>query len=150
MIEPTVTKNRIGPKALDAVLSGAIFYVSSSLVVLAGAITGKAFLPAASGLVLSRDLTARFANFNGECYVAIAERGFSYRADEETSVTFFPAYPLLGRWLAQATRMRTDAALVMLSHVCLLGALAVMAAYVRSRRGHEAIKLADYTLVAMG
>jgi hypothetical protein len=100
--------------------------------------------------VAQRHLAARLANLNGECYVAIAERGFSYRADEETTVTFFPAYPLAGRWLARATGMRTDGALVVLSHVCLFGALVVMAAYVRSRSVGDPLKLPDYTLIAMG
>jgi hypothetical protein len=58
--------------------------------------------------------------WDGQYYRAIAELGYAH-ADPD-AVRFFPAYPLLGRWLSALMGHRTDIALLLIANLAALGA----------------------------
>src|SRR5690349_16207708 len=49
------------------------------------------------------DWASAFTNWDGQWYLRIARDGYSYDPNQMSSVAFFPAFPLMGRFLAQAT-----------------------------------------------
>ncbi|MBI1899791.1 MAG: hypothetical protein HYS13_01595, partial [Planctomycetia bacterium] len=107
----------------------------TTLVVVAGMALGTSVLAPAADIVTGRDLAGRFGNWDGQWYREIADEGYSYKPHMASRLTFFPAYPLSVRLAARATGLRTDLALVVVSHVYLLLAFIVMAAIVRRREG---------------
>jgi hypothetical protein len=77
------------------------------------------------------------ANWDGVWYQEIARDGYSYDPESAPTVVFFPAYPLLGRGLAAVTGLRISTSLVLVSNVCFLGALILLAKLLH-RRGSGA------------
>jgi hypothetical protein len=127
-----------GPGPAAAGLAALAVGYLSGLVVLAGVSLGVDVL-APSG---HRDFfdspgrptfAAAFANWDGKWYAGIARDGYAYHPDRMSNVAFFPAYPLLGRAVARATGLSPEVALVVVSNVCLVAALALLADYARRR-----------------
>ncbi|MGH8160772.1 MAG: hypothetical protein ACRESR_01210 [Gammaproteobacteria bacterium] len=85
---------------------------------------------------------------DGGWYSQIAADGYKYRPGVRSNVAFFPAYPLLGRALTAAAGVRAEAALLLVSNLSLLAALAMIAFYVRDRYRDGRGDLADYALLA--
>jgi hypothetical protein len=79
------------------------------------------------------DLPAAFANWDGQWYAHIARAGYSYDPSKSSSVAFFPAFPLVGRWLAWATGLPYDRSLTLAANVFFFLALALFADYLRRR-----------------
>jgi len=85
---------------------------------------------------------------DGRWYKQIATEGYHYDTTTHSSVAFFPVYPLLVRALITLTGMRAEAALLVISNMSLLAALAMLASYVRDRYAQAPTELGDYTLLA--
>lgn len=126
-------------------------YYLTSLIVVLGVVFGYSFIPLAPHPLANRnDLLGAFANWDGKWYVRIAEQGYSYDPKVPSSAAFFPAYPLLGRAVAAITGMRTELALLLVSHLCLALAFVTLAAHLRHRYRDAPPALTDFTLLALG
>ena len=141
-----------GRKTLDAIYHGLCIYSVSTIIVFVGVFTGRSFLepgihplrPAAA------DFVGSFAAWDGYWYKQIAEVGYSYDPATQSSVAFFPGYPLLGRAIKKATGVRTEWALLAVSHFFLALSFGLLAAYVQQREAEVGTKLARHVLLAFG
>src|SRR3569623_2526774 len=118
-------------RALACLLNGGATYYVIALIVLAGGAFGCTFmeLHREHGEAGRSDLVSAMCAWDGVWYLRIAEQGYFYRHDEMSSVAFFPAYPLAGRIVAKALGIRTEAALLVVSHGFLLAAFILFRAY---------------------
>jgi len=125
---------------------GAGYYYLTAAIVLLGAILGATFLTPPPGRdPLISGLTSR----NGHWYKQIASEGYEYVAGRRCNAAFFPAYPLLARFVARISGVRVEMALLVVTQACLIGALALTGAYVRARFPHESSEFAEYVVLAM-
>jgi hypothetical protein len=137
-------------RSVDCSLWGVACYYLTSSVVLLGVFFGAQLLGNQRAYHPEQDRWSRFANWDGQAYALIAEHGYSYRADDRNYSAFFPALPLLGRWLDCATGMPTVLALVMVAHFCLAAAFLGLAAYLNARSPEAPTELTWWTLLAFG
>jgi len=74
--------------------------------------------------------------WDGQWYLKIASHGYSYEVDRQSSVAFFPVFPLLGSVTARLSGSSPHASLWGVAHVCLVGSFIVFLKYMaaRSRR----------------
>ncbi len=79
------------------------------------------------------DFLTACSRFDGIHYASIAECGYSYEPQRRSTVAFFPAYPLAGRFVMMLTGWDARLALLVVSNLMLLGAFIVFSAYLRSR-----------------
>jgi hypothetical protein len=132
-------------------------YCFAWLVMLAGIVFGQtAIAPswgphspahtAATGDALLDTLTY----WDGQWYLEIASRGYSYSPRRMSSVAFFPAYPMLIRAVSGLTRLPPDWAALLLSQGFLAATYLLLLAYVRQRFPDAAAKLPVYVLLALG
>ncbi len=97
------------------------------------------------------DLLAAFANWDGQVYDRILNEGYSSEPRGSPATAFFPAYPLLGRGLVWATGLRSELALLIVSHLCLAATFVMAAAHVRLRfPGPSHAELPGFVLLALG
>ena len=73
----------------------------------------------------------RFVNAGSAGYLEIAEDGYSGDYRCKSNVAFFPAYPLLGRWLSWVTGWSTKAALIAVAQTSFLASFILVSLYVR-------------------
>lgn len=78
-------------------------------------------------------LAANMAAWDGQWYAGIASHGYFYDPRRESSVAFFPAFPLLARIVATVARVPVEVALLIVSSVAWLAALVAAGAYLRGR-----------------
>jgi hypothetical protein len=124
---------------LDGVSRGVVCYYLTSVVAVAAVSFGADFVRPARHLLAERgDVWDAFANWDGRWYKKIVEQGYRYESDRPASIAFFPAYPGAAWVVAAATGMRTEWALLLVSHVALLGFFVVWGAYVGGRAGPSA------------
>jgi hypothetical protein len=133
----------------EALLTGVTYYYLTSLVFVVGAGFGRQLVARGDGPG-GGDVVARLTAWNGASYRAVAEEGYSYRADSLSNVAFFPVYPFAARWVSEATGMPVNWSLLLVAHACLSATFVILAVYVRTRsvptqRDHE-----DWALVAFG
>jgi hypothetical protein len=132
---------------------GFAFYYLTSLIVIVAAVFALDFVslcrdhPESEARV---DLLSALAAWDGMWYGRIASAGYSYDPDRQSAVAFFPLYPLLAGGLSQATGMRTEWALLLASHGAMIGAFALLGAYVSRRCSQADEALPDYAVLAMG
>ncbi|MCR4412319.1 MAG: hypothetical protein NUV77_07820 [Thermoguttaceae bacterium] len=88
--------------------------------------------------------------WDGQWYMEIAARGYRYDPERPSSVAFFPLYPLLGRAMATATGLSVGWALLAVSHLALMGAFVLFAAYANMRGEGEPPERAALALLAFG
>lgn len=139
--------------ALDCLVTGALFYSLTSLIAVIGVIAGHELLalPTNTSLAVRGDSVSSFANWDGQWYKRIATQGYQNQEPVDRDLAFFPGYPLLGRWLSQATGLRIELALLLVSHAALLGVFVLMAAYVRQRYPDQpSVALPEFVLLALG
>jgi len=136
---------------LDDIIIGLSYYFFTSLIVVLGVMFGREFVkPPPHAPSQPPDLLACFANWDGQAYKAIAERGYFYDPERRSTVAYFPAYPLLGRLVLQITGLRTEAALLIVSHAFLAGAFMLLRTYARLRFPDAGPSMWDNTLLAFG
>lgn len=149
--EPPSQPCRAADRWFDDASYGLFFYYVTSLLVVFGVSTGHDFLRTARHPLAQRgDFLDAFANWDGAWYKKILEEGYRYDPEQYSSVAFFPAFPLLGRWLADLAGLRAEGALLILSHLCLAAAFVVLAGYLRHRFAADSSRRALWTLAAFG
>ena len=77
-----------------------------------------------------------FLRWDATWYRMIAEGGYSYEPGVESTVAFFPAYPLLARFASRLTAGDVTTAGYLVSNLCLLGACAYLSRLMASD-GHR-------------
>lgn len=135
-------RNNRGPGRrclLDASLSAGVYYGISAFIVFAGVCFGRAFIPQQyhprSGG--SPRLLDSFANWDGYWYANIARDGYFYDPQSQSSVAFFPAYPLLSRAVMRVSGVDAEAAMLVVSHAALIGVFLLLYVYIRQRSDHH-------------
>lgn len=132
----------------ESCLLGLSYYWLTLLAVLAGVSLGTDFIPRRWHPNWNRPgFVEAFGAWDGVWYRRIVDGGYSFTPGKESSVAFFPAYPLLGRAVKEATGLSAHLSLLLVSHLCLVGVFALLAAYVRDRFPAEP-GLPDYVLLA--
>lgn len=108
-------------------------YAVSLAMVLAAVFYATLCIPVLTDHPAARDgsVVARMAAWDGEWYVRIAASGYSYAPRQQSSVAFFPAYPLIGRLLSDATGLSIELSLLLISNACLALSLVCFAKYLR-------------------
>ncbi|HVA47289.1 MAG TPA: hypothetical protein VNH11_13050 [Pirellulales bacterium] len=80
-----------------------------------------------------REFLDAFTSQDGEWYKQIATEGYRYDPNTRSNVAFFPVFPLLGRAVMEVTGLPPEAALLAVSNLSLLAALAMLGLYTRAR-----------------
>jgi hypothetical protein len=138
---------------LDDIIIGLSYYFFTSLIVVLGVMFGREFVkppPQRANYQMPKDFLASFSPWDGLHYKSIVERGYFYDPERRSNVAFFPAYPMLGRLIVEATGMRTEAALLIVSHTFLAGAFILLRTYTRLRFPDKGPQMWDTTLLAFG
>lgn len=94
------------------------------------------------------DPVAAFANWDGQWYSRVARDGYFYDSKAQSSVAFFPAFQLVGRFLVWVTDLDYDLALTLAANLCFFFALALFGDYLR-RRPDVPLESASYACLAL-
>jgi hypothetical protein len=130
-------------------LSALTYWYLTGLLAALGFSLGLHFMrPAARAVPENRDWLDAIAWQGGKWYKQIATEGYEYDPDKNTNIAYFPLYPLLGRAVMRVTGLRPEAALLIVSNLSLLLALAMLAFYIRDRYPDAPTNLADYAVAA--
>jgi len=118
----------------DLVAGYAAYYLTT-LPVLFGVLFGTQFLypPGVEAFVPGANPLAACTQFDAVHYLDICRHGYSYDPAQRSLVAFFPAYPLLCRWIDQATGLPPREVALLTANLSLLGAFVLLARYVRLR-----------------
>jgi len=136
---------------LSCVSTGFLYYYLTTMIVVVAAVLGHDLLPRSRDPRATQDDALHaFANWDGEWYLSIVERGYAYDTTKRSSVAFFPAYPLLAWGLARATGVDPIVSLLIISHASLIAAFALTLAYVRLRFPDDKQELGEYVLLSLG
>lgn len=90
-----------------------------------------------------------FGAWDGVWYARIVNQGYFFDPTGQSSVAFFPAYPILGWTVKTVTGLSANLSLLIVAHLCLLASFILLAAYTR-RRFPDQPRLVEYTLIAFG
>ena len=139
------------PGWLDHIATGLLYYYLTSLIPILGVVFGFGYvMPPLNSPSKPGSILAAFANWDGNWYKTILEYGYHYDLRVESSVVFFPGFPLLGRLANDLLGCGPDLALLIVAHLCLAGSFVVLAAYVHRRYGPCSPNLVAYILLAFG
>lgn len=129
------TKDSTRREWVEDLLTGSVAYYLTTLPVLAGILFGAEFIhrPGRDVSVQARNPIAACIRFDAAQYLEIIRRGYSYDPNEGSLVAYFPAYPLLSRWVGLAIGLLPAEAALLVTHTALLVAFVVLARYVRAR-----------------
>jgi Gpi18-like mannosyltransferase len=78
-------------------------------------------------------LLGRWLAWDGAWYVHIAANGYSYTPRRQSSVAFFPVYPMLARLLGEVVAVGPKVAAIMVTATCGLGAIGLFHLWCRRR-----------------
>lgn len=120
---------------VEDLLAGFAAYYLTTLPVLIGLLFGAEFLrpPGVDASAPSADPIVATIRFDAGEYLDIIHRGYSYDPNEGSLVAYFPAYPLLSRWVGKTTGLPPAEAALLVTHLALLGAFVLLARYARER-----------------
>lgn len=124
------------PSWSAAVKTGLAYYLTTSLVVLAGVLFGHSFVrpPSATADPLPDSVVETVTKrFDGKWYGLIAADGYTYDPARQSTVAFFPLYPLLVGATARATGLGVGTALLVVSHLNLAACFVLLARYCQVR-----------------
>jgi hypothetical protein len=134
---------------------GLIVYLVSLAIVLTGAFVGLELLaPGRPSLSPRRipecgvPLLDALSRWDGQWYGYIVQEGYTYDSARQSSVAFFPLYPLLGWVLGKATGLGPALALLLVAHAFLIGFCILLAKYVRQRYPQSRKALTVFVLLA--
>jgi hypothetical protein len=125
------------------------WYISGALLAVGFAFGIDFIRPASGPNSANRDWLDRFNGMDGRWYRQIVVDGYHYDGTARSNVAFFPLFPLLARTAIAITGVRAEAALVGVSNLSFLAALAILALYVRERFPSAQPELTDYTLLTV-
>lgn len=133
--------------------NSALYWYATGLIVALGLSFGQAQLPKPPSTdhfptPPPQDPIAACANWDGQWYVRIARDGYSYDREAMSSVAFYPAYPLCGRFVAWVTRLDYDLSLAIVSNVAFFFALLLLQASIR-RSQNSVPGQAEFAALAM-
>lgn len=132
----------------QSIIAGCTCYVLSSLLIFLGGCAGFSVLrperPIAFG---EHELLLRFAAWDGEQFVRVMDEGYRFERDKMSNIVVFPGFPLIAKLVQLATGMRSAAALLLVSHLCLCLTFSLLHRYLRLRTP-ETPAAADWTLTA--
>jgi hypothetical protein len=145
-------KIRLDSKLLEDCVAGLTAYYLTSLPVLFGVLFGTEFLHTPRGNVSgpNADPITACIQFDAVYYLLILQRGYSYDPDQGSLVAFFPAYPLLSRWVGHAAGLLPAEAALLTSHAALLLAFVLLGRYVRVRWSEAAVEQRGLVLAIFG
>jgi hypothetical protein len=130
-------------------LNAFTYWYLSGLLAALGFSFGLYFVrPAPGAAPATGDWVDAFNSQDGKWYKQIAVEGYHYDPEARSNVAFFPIYPLLGRAVMTITGLRAEVALLIVSNLSLLAALAVLAFYIRDRYPEAPPELSDYASLA--
>jgi hypothetical protein len=151
MTTPPTQSEDCPSKAISITVHAILSYALTSLIVVFGVLFGHRFVEGPVHAHAPKGTLANaFANHDGGWYKMITTEGYSYNPDKKSPVAFFPLYPLLAHALISVTHFETEAALLLVSHVCLAAAFVLAAFYVRQRSAVSPTGLSEYVLLSMG
>jgi hypothetical protein len=107
-------------------------YSLSTAFVLSGAFVSPHFIESCSEHPSSRPRPDFWA-WDGQWYTRIATDSYSFDAHQQSSVAFFPAYPLLSALVSRLTQVPVKGSLHLVSHACLILALYFLLRYLLLR-----------------
>lgn len=115
--------------------TGVAYYFLTTAVVMIGAYFGYCFVEFCSEHPSAKksDFASALAAWDGRWYMEIVDRGYSYRRDNKANVAFFPVYPLLACGVSRLTGLRAEIALLLVSHISLIGAFVMASVYLKER-----------------
>lgn len=135
--------------ALGTWLGTATYWYFTGLLVAMGFSLGLYLLRPDPEINLDRsDWLNVFTWMDGKWYKQIAVEGYHYDAARRSNVAFFPVYPLLARVLMAPSGLRPEVALLIVSNLSLLAALALLGVYVRERHPTAPAELSDYVVLS--
>lgn len=132
---------------LDSIfVQGTLLFLATSVLWVAGVIAGHAWRLDSGATDLPIDALTRW---DAQRYARIADSGYEFDPNHSSTVTFFPAFPLLGWALAFVTNLDTRVGLLVVSQVCLWAALVAFVALCRSRR-NDSQRARLFSCLALG
>jgi hypothetical protein len=150
--KPASSPPPIAPRPfLGTVATGILYYWLTSLIVVLAVDAGCQFVRLSPHPLAQRtDFPDAFANWDGAWYKRILRHGYMYDPRTNSSVAFFPAYPLLGRLVVYLTGCDPGLALVLISNVSLAATFVLLLAYVSRRFPGAPPGMGLYVLLAFG
>lgn len=135
----------------DDVFAGFTAYYLTSLPVFLAVFFAVDF-PSPAGVYSTarHDFVSACVRYDAVHYVQIAQEGYSYDTAQGSVVAFFPAYPLVSRWVSQATGRPAEEAALLTAQVALLGAFIFMVRYVRVRWPEATAEQRNIVLAVFG
>jgi hypothetical protein len=110
--------------------AGLLYYAMTLLIVVAGMTAGRDLLRRHTPIGLLYDFHGEsYANWDGQWYKKIAAAGYEYHPLGQSSVVFFPVYPLLGRGVSVLTGLGPGPSLLLVSNALLLATLVLVSRY---------------------
>ncbi len=138
---------------LDDLILGLSCYYLTTLIVVLGVMFGHDFLKPPPKKLDSvgpnPDFITCFCRYDGQHYKQILEDGYEYDPERQSSIAFFPAYPLAGRLVKVITAFSSEASLLIVSHLFLAIAFVAFTVYLRQRFGDLDAR-AQFALLAFG
>lgn len=132
-------------------------YYLSSVLVFAGVCFGLAVLPVGiqseawkAEFDKERTIVDGHMAWDGFWYLRIATHSYSYDPHQESSVAFFPAYPVLARTMHLVTGIRVQTCLLVVSHAALFGTFLLIPFYLAERFKDGSGELSERLLVVFG
>lgn len=129
-----IVKSSSSGEWIDDFLSAFAAYFLTSLPVFLGILFGVDFPRLAKDRSSPpSDVVSACVRFDARHYLEIMETGYSYDPSRQSMVAFFPAYPLLSRWVGLATGSPPREAALLTTQAALLGVFVLLARYVGVR-----------------
>jgi hypothetical protein len=135
----------------EAIGFGLTYYFLTSVIVALGVLLGVEYLEQSSSQGHKFQYAGEaYANWDGQWYKKITKSGYNYTVGSYSSVAFFPAYPLLARWLVLTTGLRPEIALIVVANAFLIVLFCLSARYIQLRFPGSPRRLTEYALLSMG
>lgn len=109
------------------------FLLPLVIVVVSVVAAHRLLLPSREPDQRSRRTIDVMASWDGAFYIRIATDGYEYSPGRQSSVVYFPAYPVLGRGIMMLTGWSAATSLVILANLLLLGAMLAFRSYLAVR-----------------
>jgi hypothetical protein len=138
------------PAVRQLALIGLVSYYFTTIVVMLGVSFGATVLQGKRLADPQSSFLKAVSRQDGFWYRQIATDGYHYQRFGRSSVSFFPAYPLLARCVTFSTGISADAALFIVSNFCLCASFIVLILYLHARRHHLDDSAIGYSLSAFG
>jgi hypothetical protein len=140
------------PFIKDALI-GLIYCCLTNVAILLGMLFGMQFVKereSKAWTVGDRGFIGTAIQAGGRQYQSIVNDGYKYDPERQSTVAFFPAYPLATRAIAAATGLGIETSLILVSNTCLAVAFALLTRYTTLRACPALPQHVGWTLLAFG